>query len=215
MPTLNRNNYAKMELRQQNDLTAWTVELNINMSVLKTEVGQGNNQAIFAASGSEGRDGEIYIRFGDAPIEGNRLQIKTQGSQMNSNMLFNQQTWYHLAFVCTGTKLYLYVNGVLDNSMDLGGKVVCVDNMSLASSGSYFLANAMYSEVRLWRVARSQAEIANNMYVIDPHTEGLEAYWKMNEGQGDEFTDYTGNGNKCKTTSGEPVWTPNVRIDGK
>ena len=99
--------------------------------------------------------------------------------------------------------------------MDLGGKVVCVDNMSLASSGSYFLANAMYSEVRLWRVARSQAEIANNMYVIDPHTEGLEAYWKMNEGQGDEFTDYTGNGNKCKTTSGEPVWTPNVRIDGK
>ena len=215
VPTLNRNNYAKMELRQQNDLTAWTVEMNINMSVLRTEVGQGNNQAIFAASGSEGRDGEIYIRFGDAPIEGNRLQIKTQGSQMNSNMLFNQQTWYHLAFVCTGTKLYLYVNGVLDNSMDLGGKVVCVDNMSLASSGSYFLANAMYSEVRLWRVARSQAEIANNMYVIDPHTEGLEAYWKMNEGQGDEFTDYTGNGNKCKTTSGEPVWTPNVRIDGK
>ena len=215
VPTLNRYNYAKMELRQQNDLTAWTVELNINMSVLKTEVGQGNNQAIFAASGSEGRDGEIYIRFGDAPIEGNRLQIKTQGSQMNSNMLFNQQTWYHLAFVCTGTKLYLYVNGVLDNSMDLGGKVVCVDNMSLASSGSYFLANAMYSEVRLWRVARSQAEIANNMYVIDPHTEGLEAYWKMNEGQGDEFTDYTGNGNKCKTTSGEPTWTPNVRIDGK
>lgn len=215
VPTLNRNNYAKMELRQQNDLTAWTVEMNINMSVLKTEVGQGNNQAIFAASGSEGRDGEIYIRFGDAPIEGNRLQIKTQGSQMNSNMLFNQQTWYHLAFVCTGTKLYLYVNGVLDNSMDLGGKVVCVDNMSLASSGSYFLANAMYSEVRLWRVARSQAEIANNMYVIDPHTEGLEAYWKMNEGQGDEFTDCTGNGNKCKTTSGEPVWTPNVRIDGK
>ena len=215
VPTLNRYNYAKMELRQQNDLTAWTVELNINMSVLRTEVGQGNNQAIFAASGSEGRDGEIYIRFGDAPIEGNRLQIKTQGSQMNSNMLFNQQTWYHLAFVCTGTKLYLYVNGVLDNSMDLGGKVVCVDNMSLASSGSYFLANAMYSEVRLWRVARSQAEIANNMYVIDPHTEGLEAYWKMNEGQGDEFTDYTGNGNKCKTTSGEPVWTPNVRIDGK
>ena len=215
VPTLNRYNYAKMELRQQNDLTAWTVELNINMSVLKTEVGQGNNQAIFAASGSEGRDGEIYIRFGDAPIEGNRLQIKTQGSQMNSNMLFNQQTWYHLAFVCTGTKLYLYVNGVLDNSIDLGGKVVCVDNMSLASSGSYFLANAMYSEVRLWRVARSQAEIANNMYVIDPHTEGLEAYWKMNEGQGDEFTDYTGNGNKCKTTSGEPTWTPNVRIDGK
>ena len=215
VPTLNRYNYAKMELRQQNDLTAWTVELNVNMSVLMTQVGQGNNQAIFSASGSTGRDGEIYIRFGDAPIEGNRLQIKTQGSQMNSNMLFNQNTWYHLAFVCTGTKLYLYVNGVLDNSMDLGGKVVCVDNMSLASSGSYFLADAMYSEVRLWTKARSQAEIANNMYVIDPHSDGLEAYWKMNEGKGDEFVDATGHGNICKTTNGEPTWTPDVRIDGK
>jgi len=215
VPTLNSSNYAKMQLRQSYDLKEWTVEMNINMSVLMTAVGQGNNQAIFAASGNDGHDGEIYIRFGDAPIEGNRLQIKTQGSQMNSNMLFNQNTWYHLAFVCTGTKLYLYVNGVLDNSMDLGGKIVGVDNMSIASSGSYFLADAMYSELRFWTKARSQAEISNNMYVLDPHSDGLEAYWKMDEGKGDEFTDATGHGNICKTTNGEPTWTPNVRIDGK
>lgn len=45
-----------------------------------------NNQSSFAASSKNGADdGEIYTRFGDAPIEGNRLQIKTQGSQMNSN----------------------------------------------------------------------------------------------------------------------------------
>ena len=215
VPTLNASNYGVMTLRQSYALTEWTVEMNINMEKLGKQVGEWNNQAIFAASASDGKDGEIYIRFGDAPIEGNRLQIKTQGSQMNSNMLFNDATWYHLAFVCTGTKLYLYVNGVLDNSMDLGGKVVNVDNMSIASSGSYFRTNAMYSELRFWTKARSQAEIANNMYVTDPQTDGLEAYWKMDEGAGDEFRDATGHGNICKTTGGEPTWTPNVRIDGK
>ncbi len=214
VPTLNASNYAKMQLRQEYALNEWTVELNVNMKKLGKEVGEWNNQAIFAADGGD-KDGEIYIRFGDAPIEGNRLQIKTQGSQMNSNQLFNDATWYHIAFVCTGTKLYLYVNGVLDNSMDLGGKVVNVANMSLASSGSWFRTDAMYSEVRFWTKARSQAEIANNMYVIDPTTDGLEAYWKMDEGAGDEFRDATGHGNICKTTNGEPTWTPNVRIDGK
>lgn len=215
VPTLNAYNYGVMTLRQSYALTAWTVEMNINMEKLGKQVGEWNNQAIFSGSASEGKDGEIYIRFGDAPIEGNRLQIKTQGSQMNSNMLFNDATWYHLAFVCTGTKLYLYVNGVLDNSMDLGGKVVNIDNMSIASSGSWFRTNAQYSELRFWTKARSQAEIANNMYVIDPQTDGLEAYWKMDEGEGDEFRDATGHGNICKTTNGEPTWTPNVRIDGK
>src|SRR3712207_8851215 len=70
---------------------SWSLEFCVNMSKLGKEVGEMNNQALFAASSKNGAaDGEIYTRFGDAPIEGNRLQIKTQGSQMNSNMLFEE-----------------------------------------------------------------------------------------------------------------------------
>ena len=208
---LDQSHYVSQNLVKNYPLTEWTVEMNINKHVLYTEVGRGNNQAIFGA----GPD-EIYIRFGDAPIEGNRLQIKTQGTQMNSLALFNEHTWYHLAFVCTGTKLYLYVNGQLDNSMDLPGKTTNVNNINICSPSTYWLGNAMYSEVRFWQRARSQAEIANNMYACDPTTPGLITYYKMNEGEGHSFRDASGNGNNAETNGqAVPEWIQDVRIDGK
>lgn len=208
---LDQSHYVSQNLVKNYPLTEWTVEMNINKHVLYTEVGRGNNQAIFGA----GPD-EIYIRFGDAPIEGNRLQIKTQGTQMNSLALFNEHTWYHLAFVCTGTKLYLYVNGLLDNSMDLPGKTTNVNSINICSPSTYWLGNAMYSEVRFWQRARSQAEIANNMYACDPTTPGLITYYKMNEGEGYSFRDASGNGNNAETNGqAVPEWIQDVRIDGK
>lgn len=208
---LDQSHYVNQNLVKNYPLTEWTVEMNINKHILYTEVGRGNNQAIFGA----GPD-EIYIRFGDAPIEGNRLQIKTQGTQMNSLALFNEHTWYHLAFVCTGTKLYLYVNGQLDNSMDLPGKTTNVNNINICSASTYWLGNAMYSEVRFWQRARSQAEIANNMYACDPTTPGLITYYKMNEGEGYSFRDASGNGNNAETNGqAVPEWIQDVRIDGK
>lgn len=208
---LDQSHYVSQNLVKNYPLTEWTVEMNINKHVLYTEVGRGNNQAIFGADPDE-----IYIRFGDAPIEGNRLQIKTQGTQMNSLALFNEHTWYHLAFVCTGTKLYLYVNGQLDNSMDLPGKTTNVNSINICSPSTYWLGNAMYSEVRFWQRARSQAEIANNMYACDPTTPGLITYYKMNEGEGYSFRDASGNGNNAETNGqAVPEWIQDVRIDGK
>ena len=208
---LDQSHYVSQNLVKNYPLTEWTVEMNINKHILYTEVGRGNNQAIFGA----GPD-EIYIRFGDAPIEGNRLQIKTQGTQMNSLALFNEHTWYHLACVCTGTKLYLYVNGQLDNSMDLPGKTTNVNSINICSPSTYWLGNAMYSEVRFWQRARSQAEIANNMYACDPTTPGLITYYKMNEGEGYSFRDASGNGNTAETNGqAVPEWIQDVRIDGK
>lgn len=208
---LDQSHYVSQNLVKNYPLTEWTVEMNINKHILYTEVGRGNNQAIFGA----GPD-EIYIRFGDAPIEGNRLQIKTQGTQMNSLALFNEHTWYHLAFVCTGTKLYLYINGQLDNSMDLPGKTTNVNSINICSPSTYWLGNAMYSEVRFWQRARSQAEIANNMYACDPTTPGLITYYKMNEGEGYSFRDASGNGNNAETNGqAVPEWIQDVRIDGK
>ena len=216
VPTINSRNNVHMTMRQDYELTEWTVEFNINIDKLGTAVGGLNNQTIFGAWGPDGKDGEIYIRFGDAPIEGNRLQIKTQGTQMNSNMLFNANTWYHIAYVCTGAKLYLYVNGQLDNSMDMPGKETRVSAVSISSNSSYNRGNSFYSEVRLWKKARSQKEIQNNMYSCDPATPGFIFYYKFNEGQGYQFKDWSGNGNDATTKDNTtPVWIQDVRIDGK
>lgn len=207
----NVNSYISQDLHETYTTTEWTMEMNIKKDILGTQIGQYNNQAIY----STGPD-EVYVRFGDAPIEGNRLQIKTQGTQMNSQTLFNANTWYHIAYVCTGAKLYLYVNGQLDNSMDMPGKETRVSAVSISSNSSYNRGNSFYSEVRLWKKARSQKEIQNNMYSCDPATPGFIFYYKFNEGQGNRFKDWSGNGNDATTKDNTtPVWIQDVRIDGK
>ncbi|MCS2930557.1 LamG domain-containing protein [Bacteroides ovatus] len=62
------------------------------------------------------------------------------------------------------------------------------------------------AELRVWNVARTQEEIANNIYSIAKNTRGLLAYWKFNEGQGTTITDYSGNENSV-TLQHEPTWT--------
>lgn len=212
VPIVNATHNIHFSMRQTYDLSQWTVEMNVNISKLGKNLGELNNQTLFGAWGNDG--GEIYTRFGDAPIEGNRLQIKTQGTQMNSKQLFNANQWYHLAFVCTGTKLYLYVNGALDNSMDLPGKSTNLSNRINFGNTDYLKADVKVSELRFWTVARTQAQITNNMYACDAKSTGLEAYWKLNEGQGDTFNDATDHGNTGKCVA-VPTWEQNVRIDGK
>ena len=123
VPILNSRNNAKFSMTSDYSLTQWSVEFCVNIDKLGTAIGQLNNQAMFSASAPDGMDGEIYTRFGDAPIKGNIFQIKNQGTQINSNMEFSTNTWYHLAIVCDGATLSLYVNGELDNQIAVTGKV--------------------------------------------------------------------------------------------
>ena len=184
------------------------------MSKLGKKVGELNNQALFDGSSSLGEsDGQIYTRFGDAPIEGNRLQIKTQGLQMNSATLFEENKWYQIAWVCTSSKLYLYVDGKLDNSIDVPGKVTNLSKTKCKiGNAEYLKADVQMSEFRLWKRALSQREIANNLYATDPHSNAFFSYFKFNEGKGDRFTDATGNGNEAWCN--DPVeWRDNVRLN--
>ena len=220
VPVLKGTRPAKLNMRQDYDITAWSLEMRVNMSQLGTAIGQLNNQALFAASPGSSRpatEGEIYIRFGDAPIKGNILQIKTQGTQINSNTEFSAKKWYHLAFVSDGTSLKFYVDGKLDASLTLPNTPVHLDKESfmLCGSGSYLKADVMLSEVRFWTKAISQNQIQNNVFVINPETDGLEGYWKMNEGEGITFNDATGHGNTGVVQGGSITWVDGIRSDGK
>lgn len=54
--------------------------------------------------------------------------------------------------------------------------------------------NAHFSEIRIWNVARSGAQISENMYEVDEKNSDLYAYWKMNEVVDNKIKDATGNG---------------------
>lgn len=215
VPVINNRNNLHMTMRQDYALATWSVEFRLSIDKLGKRTNDLNNQAMFGAFAPDGMDGEIYTRFGDASVVGNSLQVKNQGSQFNSNMLFDINTWYHIAFVNDGEKLTMYINGVKDSEMTTPGKITNLgkDKFQFGNT-DYLKANVKVSEIRFWTKAISATQIQNNMFNIDPQTDGLEAYWRLNEGEGNEFEDYTGHGNICKST-GTTQWIHGVKADNK
>lgn len=68
-----------------------------------------------------------------------------------------------------------------------------------ASYGGGRPLDGYIAEARVWYRALIQSEIANNMNYVDPASEGLLAYWRMNEweprtGGGNIVKDLTGHG---------------------
>ena len=65
------------------------------------------------------------------------------------------------------------------------------------------------AEVRVWTRALSQSEIANNMNYVDPSSDGLLAYWRMNRweanGSGNRVPDETGHGYDAIGASSNPT----------
>lgn len=179
---------------------AWTLEGWVWMSSYSI-----NNQAIFNAEVSAGT--EIYIRFGDAAIPYNQLQVKTGGSQVETNTLFQTSQWYHLAFTFADNKLSVYVNGQLDCEKDITVPNYVINKLSICSSGStYFRANARMAQIRFWSKALSASTIQDAMgRAVPANSEGLFGYWKLDEGQGMVFNDATMNGRNLNCSSA-PTW---------
>lgn len=179
---------------------AWTLEAWVWMSAFPI-----NNQAIFNVPVSKGT--EIYIRFGDANVDYDKLQIKTYGSQFNSNTAFEPEKWYHLAFVCGNGKCIMYINGQEDASMDLSSTDYVINNLQLCSSGSYFRADCKMAQVRFWKTALTENAIRDAMSREVPSgSENLIGYWKLNEGEGSIYYDSSPNGRDLVCAEA-PEWT--------
>lgn len=199
VPTMDRRVKPKGAGDWNVSTDAWTLEGWIWMDSFDKA-----NQAIMSGVVSEGT--EIYIRFGDADVDFNKLQIKTGGSQFNSNKVFELSTWYHIAFVYGNGKCTLYINGQEDNSLQLSTHYV-INNLLLCSSGSSFVANAKMAQIRFWSKALAQSAIKDAMNrVVPADSEGLFGYWKMDEGEGSVYKDATSNGFDL-TCGVAPIWS--------
>ena len=106
--------------------------------------------------------------------------------------------------------MIIYVNGKKQSEGTLS-----VGNVNLGSS-NFFIGRSYddnrwlageISECRIWNIVRSQEEIAENPYYVDPQSEGLVAYWKFDEGAGNTVKDHTGNGNNAVANT-TLKWTP-------
>ena len=73
------------------------------------------------------------------------------------------------------------------------GIVACLQQ-AMADSQVRGVLLDIIAEVRVWNRALSTGELQMNLCGVDSQSEGLVAYWKMNEGEGHIFKDATGHG---------------------
>ena len=164
-----------------------------------------------------GIEGVCGVRFGDVKIDPNVLQICHGDYQpAATDKPFDTEKWYHVAAVWTGSSWDIYIDGIYATGVPTQGETV---DLSSDNSGGFYLGASygggryMYgyiAEARVWTRALSQSEIANNMNYVDPASDGLLAYWRMNEwepnedGSGNVVRDETGHGYDAIGGSSDP-----------
>lgn len=192
-----------VNLEKQITTLPWTLEYRVWVNELRA------NQAMSVESWGAGPATEIYIRWGDANVDGRLVMMKTQGGQFISTKQAKSGQWYHHAWVHDGKTVKLYINGELDTQMDSPGKI-----SELGKTMGFYTgySGSMFSEVRFWSVARTQKQIKDNMFSVSPSSDGLEMYLKLNEGEGTSFKDYAGR-QKIEASATKGVEWRTIRSD--
>ena len=134
--------------------------------------------------------GYLY-RIGENGYAKNQLQLKGQGSVViGSNTLFSENVWYTLSVTFDGSSTRLYVDGVRDNEVSEGYPLTfqrAEFGMSWGGYGTKQKFDGRIAEFRVWDRALTASEIQLGLCGVDPASEGLKAYWKLNDGQGHIF----------------------------
>lgn len=112
-----------------------------------------------------------------AYLRGSATTLAASGSVLNQ--------WNHLAVTWDGTNGYAYVNGGATITLNVGTAVE-QPNSPIEIGGSVTAANlsidGYLSDVRIWNIARTQAQITQ-MYKqrLTGSETGLAAYWKLSD----------------------------------
>jgi len=171
-------NHPSIQLSTLMTLEAWIFPTSWRTNVWEggiavKEQNSSNNGYMFRA----GNNGRLNIAFGFAGLPWRELTTAPNTLTLN--------TWQHVAGVYNGSMLKLYVNGIAVDSIAATGSIGnATSNLFV---GGYYALNRNFpgriDEVRIWNVARSQAEIAANMNAEFCGTPtGLVAYYKFNQG---------------------------------
>lgn len=174
------------------------------------------------------------FRFGDSGFPRQQLQFaanEIKFPKADDGKLLQPGEWYHVAvtYDTEAKTVAIYVDGKEQSRMENYGKGEPI-NLGKQIKGDFMFKighsygepedmsrqlNGEICEVRIWNVVRSQEEIYKNMYDVTPTTPGLKAYWKFNEGNGNNTAkDFTGNGNDAVAYT-DAVWPSGIEVPQK
>lgn len=183
---------------QFNNMEENTLEILFKASQLKKQI-----------STLMGIEGKYLLRIGDAGVPSNQLQVATSsGNLTNADLQFDSNKWYHVAVTFQKGEIKVYINGEEKaskkysrlTSVSLGTKYSAEETNGRCFWIGYSYDNnrsfdGSVAEARIWNRALSAEEIrsVNHFYTIDPTSEGLIAYWKFDEGEGQTVKDHSAN----------------------
>ncbi|MEO8147079.1 MAG: LamG-like jellyroll fold domain-containing protein [Bacteroidia bacterium] len=123
--------------------------------------------------------------------------------------------WHHIACTFDQFNVRIYIDGVLDATGAATGSLVTSSNPDayIGSRGGNNKFHGDIDELRIWRLARTQAEIINGMYGSVPYNSTLlQTYFKFDEGTGNTTTGY-GQLNPLTATLNNASWvTPSTLL---
>ncbi|MBZ0264690.1 T9SS type A sorting domain-containing protein [bacterium] len=158
---------------------------------------------VFSGFGELGNDNEYthFYWYPNSP-ENSGLTPYIKSTPFDPGAAYNLNEWFHAAVVRQANgDIELYINGQLaevDNmpggTLEIGSLYIGIDQDQLNGDFDEPL-NGAIDELRVWDVARTAQEIADNFESsITVPTAGLVAYYNFDEGTGQTVTDITGNG---------------------
>lgn len=163
---------------------------------------------------SNGNSGKPFLQVVDGTTSGS--------PRITPDIALPLNQWTHLAFVARGTTGEVYLNGLLEASgqMPVANNVVRTRNYLGRSpfSGDAY-ANAIFDEIRVWNVARSQADLSAGMNLPgSADAIGLVAYWKLDDMMGQSIFDETSMasngvlGGNMTSEASDPMWSEGGRL---
>lgn len=137
------------------------------------------------------------LRFGENGLPERSLQWVSPGGSIVSTTEFDTDRWYMLSLTYDGSNLYMYVDGNKDAEGAYSG-TVDFQRIEIGMSWTGYPSSQWFrgriAEMRVWDRALTPGEIRMGLCGVDASSDGLVAYWKLNEGSGYIFHDATGHG---------------------
>ena len=160
----------------------------------------GNIQRVLAIEGANEEMANMF-RFGESgSAGGDILQWIYPGGGMFSTTHFAARRWYLVTCTYNGSDFNMYVddNPSPDANASVSGKSTPFQRFELGMSWGNYYASQYFSgrlaEIRLWNKALSPSTIATTLCGVDPNSDGLVAYWKMNQTEGYVIKDVSNHG---------------------
>ncbi len=155
------------------------------------------------------------LRYGELGTPNNAMELTGPlGAAFAYN--FNANQWYTLSLAYDGKTLTIYVDGV-PSATATGSVVFLFSRMQFGQAwGGYDTKqyfNGRVAETRIWNRCLAASEIKLNLCGADPNSNGLIAYWKLNEGAGNIFHNSASTGSKYDMDWTKVYWDPGALGD--